>query len=126
MMAFVQFQNRAFIGGQRFDAGIQQVDESLLDILPSSAEVLDDGEAKAELARQVDPKADQPKTLKQAAAGENTRKPMGKEKAKPSGDDLKALRDEYKAAHPDGKGAFNGWDADTLRAKIEGLKAGGE
>lgn len=43
-----------------------------------------------------------------------------------SGDDLKALRDEYKAAHPEGKGAFNGWDADELRARIEGLKAGGE
>jgi hypothetical protein len=39
-----------------------------------------------------------------------------------TGDDLAALREEYKALT--GKQVFNGWDADTVRAKIAELKAG--
>ncbi len=48
-----------------------------------------------------------------------------------SGDEVSALRAEYKAKV--GRNPFNGWDADTLRAKIaeastnqDGGKAGGE
>lgn len=39
-----------------------------------------------------------------------------------SGDDIKALRDEYKALNPSGKGAFGGWKADVLKVKIEAFK----
>lgn len=38
--------------------------------------------------------------------------------------DLTALRAEYRAAL--GKNPFNGWDADTLKAKIEEARGGGQ
>lgn len=43
--------------------------------------------------------------------------------ADPDGD-LNALRDHYEALA--GKRVFNGWDADTLRAKIAALEAAGD
>lgn len=42
----------------------------------------------------------------------------------PSGnDDMKALRAEYKLAHPEGKNAFPAWKADVLKEKIAAYKA---
>lgn len=33
-------------------------------------------------------------------------------------EDINALREEYQKLHPEGKKAFNGWDADKLKEKI--------
>lgn len=36
--------------------------------------------------------------------------------------DISVLRTEYKKLHPEGKGAFNGWDEETLKQKIKEFK----
>lgn len=134
-MAFVKFQSSAFIGGRRFQKGLQEVPEELLDILPSSAVVIDEREA-ASIRAKMEAEAEaarRPQTLKDMRAGRlKPAAPMGKEPAKPldggkaepprtdAAADLDALRERYTELA--GKKPFGGWKEDQLNAKIAELE----
>lgn len=65
-----------------------------------------------------EPKASKPQKEKPAPAPE----PETPKAEETQADDLPALREEYKAVI--GKAPFNGWAAETLKAKIADAKAG--
>lgn len=136
-MAHVNFKASAFVGGRRFQKGLHEVPDDLLDRLPSSAQVVDARSAEAVRAKMAADAeaARKPQALKDLRAGRlKPALPMGKEPAKPiDGDKAQAPRtdanaeiDDLRAEYQEltGKKPFGAWKEDELKRRIEKAREG--